>query len=273
MLTKYDSTGRRLWTHISSLSCCTGDYLSADGLALDADGNPYICGTSTGSSYLDSFYFSRQGYVAKFRGSDGALFWAQRSGLAANSIAVDAANNSYLAGRFTSPGYFGPTNSLASAGLNDAFIARIGVLGPGISAGPVSRTVVTGSNAVLSVSATGTGPFAYQWLFNGSALNGATNSSLTLNNFLPNHAGLYSVIVRNTAGAVTSAPATLTLIPVLQVNQAGDAVVLSWLGTFTLQGATNAQGPYFNLPGGGSPYTNDLAAPQHFFRLRSPATP
>ena len=273
VITKYDAAGRRLWTHFSSLSCCTGDYLSADGLALDADGNPYICGTPTGSSYLDSFYFNRQGYVAKLRGSDGALFWAQRSGLAANSIAVDAANNTYLAGRFTSPGYFGPTNSLTSAGLNDAFIARIGVLGPGISAGPVSRTVVAGSNAVLSVSATGTGPFAYQWLFNGSAINGATNSVMTLNNFLPNHAGLYSVIVRNTAGSVTSAPATLTLIPVLQVGQSGDVVVLSWLGTFTLQGATNAQGPYFDLPAGGNPYTNDLAEPQQFFRLRSPDAP
>ena len=133
--------------------------------------------------------------------------------------------------------------------------------------------MVAGSNAVLSVSATGTGPFAYQWLFNGSAINGATNSALTLNNFLPNHAGLYSVIVRNTAGSVTSAPATLTLIPVLQVGQSGDVVVLSWLGTFTLQGATNAQGPYFDLPAGGNPYTNDLAEPQQFFRLRSPDAP
>jgi len=273
MITKYDPAGRRLWSHFTSLSCCTGDYLSADGLALDADGNAYICGAASGYGYLDSYYFNRQGYVAKFRGSDGALFWAQRSGLAVNGIAVDAANTTFLAGRFTSPGYFGPTNTLASAGLNDAFVARIGVLGPGISTGPVSRTVVAGSNAVLSVTATGTGPFAYQWLFNGSAINGATNSTLTLNNFLPNHAGLYSVIVRNTAGSVTSAPATLTLIPILQVSQAGDAAVLSWLGTFTLQGATNAQGPYWDLPAGGSPYTNDLAEPQQFFRLRSPDAP
>ncbi len=273
MITKYDPAGRRLWSHFTSLSCCTGDYLSADGLALDADGNAYICGAASGYGYLDSYYFNRQGYVAKFRGSDGALFWAQRSGLAVNGIAVDAANTTFLAGRFTSPGYFGPTNTLASAGLNDAFVARIGVLGPGISTGPVSRTVVAGSNAVLSVTATGTGPFAYQWLFNGSAINGATNSTLTLNNFLPNHAGLYSVIVRNTAGSVTSAPATLTLIPILQVSQAGDAAVLSWLGTFTLQGATNAQGPYWDLPAGGSPYTNDLAEPQQLFRLRSPDAP
>jgi hypothetical protein len=269
-ITKYDSVGRRLWTHFSSLSCCTGDYLSADGLALDADGNPYVCGAATWSSYLDSYPVNRQGYVAKFRGSDGALFWVQRAGRAANGVAVDAANNTYLAGRFTSPGYFGPTNILAGTGLNDAFVARISVVGPGISADPASRTVVTGSNAVLSVTATGTGPLSYQWLFNGAAINGATNASLTLNGFLPGNAGLYSVIVRNTAGSVTSAPATLTLIPVLQAARAGDVVVLSWLGTFTLQGATNAPGPYFDLPAGGSPYTNDLAEPQRFFRLRSP---
>jgi hypothetical protein len=123
------------------------------------------------------------------------------------------------------------------------------------------------------VTATGTGPLAYQWLFNGVPIAGATNRSLALNSFLPGNAGLYSVLGRNTAGSVLSAPATLTLFPILQVGRAGDAVVLSWLGTFTLQTATNALGPYFDLPAGSSPYTNDLAEPQQFFRLRSPTVP
>jgi len=273
VLTKYDAAGRRLWSQFSSISCCTGDYLSADGLALDADGNPWICGTVTGSASLGSYSFNRQGYVARFRGSDGALFWAQRLGLAGHGIALDAASQACLVGRFTSPGYFGPSNTLASAGLNDAFIAKLGVIPPTISADPISQTVTPGSNVVLSVTATGTGPLAYQWLFNGVPIAGATNRSLALNSFLPGNAGLYSVLVRNTAGSVLSAPATLTLFPILQVGRAGDAVVLSWLGTFTLQTATNALGPYFDLPAGSSPYTNDLAEPQQFFRLRSPTVP
>jgi hypothetical protein len=269
VLTKYDAFGRRLWSRFSSLSCCTGDYLSAQGLALDAEGNPYVSGSATGSAYIDSNYINRHGYVAKFRGSDGALFWALRLGQAGNAIAVDAANRTYLAGRFTSPGYFGSTNTLASAGLNDAFVVRIGILGPGVSTPPLGQNVVLGSNAVLTIAATGTGPFVYQWLFNGVPINGATAASLTLNNFMPGNAGLYSVIVRNTAGSVVSEPAALTLIPILNVTAAGDAVVLSWLGTFTLQSASNAPGPFYDLHGG-SPYTNPLVEPQQFFRLRSP---
>ena len=232
-----------------------------------------FAGQLRGAATLTPTLSVRQGYVAKFRGSDGALFWGMRLGQAGNAIAVDAANNTFLAGRFTAPGNFGSTNTLASAGLNDAFVARIGPVGPEVSAAPLSRNVVLGSNAVLTVSATGTGPLFYQWRFNGVPITGATNASLTLNNFMPSNAGLYSVSVRNTAGSVVSAPARLTLIPVLQVSYSGDLVVLSWLGTSTLQSATNAWGPYFDLPAGGSPYTNDLLKPQRFFRLRSPVFP
>lgn len=271
LISKYDSTGKRLWTRGPWLSCCSFDFLTAEGLALDLDGNPYICGMVSGYAYFENYYYpiTRQGYVAKYRGSDGALFWAQRLGQAGNGVVVDAANNTYLAGRFTGPGYFGPTNTLPSAGLSDAFVARIGVKGPEISASLADQYVVTGSNAVLNVAATGTGPLGYQWLFNGTAINGATGSSLSLANFLPGNAGAYSVVVRNTAGSVTSQPAQLTLIPVLQIGRAGEAVVLDWLGAFILQSATNAQGPYFDLQSGANSYTNDIVDPQRFFRLRS----
>ncbi len=275
LISKYDATGRRLWTRGGWLSCCTGDYLTADGLALDLDGNPYITGTVSGSAYFENYNYrmNHQGYVAKYRGSDGALFWAQPLGQAGNGVAVDAFNNTYLAGRFTGTGSFGLTDTLVSVGLNDAFVARIGVKGPNISAGPVNQQVVAGSNAVLRVTATGTGPLGYQWLFNGASINGATGSSLTLTNFLPGNAGAYSVTVQNTAGSVTSPPGFLTLIPVLQIGRAGDVVVLDWLGTFVLQSATNAQGPFLDLLSGANSYTNEPAGPQRFFRLRSPASP
>ena len=44
--------------------------------------------------------------------------------------------------------------------------------------------------------------------------------------------------------------------------------VLSWSGTYTLQRATNVVGPYVNLNGQGSPYTNFTTLPQQFFRLQ-----
>src|ERR1035437_2783519 len=41
---------------------------------------------------------------------------------------------------------------------------------PNITAQPISQTVLAGSNASFSVSVGGTGPFIYQWQFNGTNL-------------------------------------------------------------------------------------------------------
>ena len=87
------------------------------------------------------------------------------------------------------------------------------VIGPPfIAEQPQNQTVMVGSNATFSVDATGTPPMSYQWLFNGSAIAGATNSSLTIANAQLGNAGAYSVVVANATGqTLTSATATLTV--------------------------------------------------------------
>ena len=46
------------------------------------------------------------------------------------------------------------------------------------------------------------------------------------------------------------------------------AVVLTWTNSScTLQGAVSADGPYADIPGAGSPYTNSLSAQTRYFRL------
>jgi hypothetical protein len=82
---------------------------------------------------------------------------------------------------------------------------------PGISTQPQSQTNVQGTTATFSLAASGTTPFSYQWQFNGGALGGATGSSLTLSNVQPSDAGNYSVVVTNSAGAITSGVAALTV--------------------------------------------------------------
>ncbi|MEI9863210.1 MAG: LamG-like jellyroll fold domain-containing protein [Limisphaerales bacterium] len=64
----------------------------------------------------------------------------------------------------------------------------IGSIPPGIAAQPVNQTAVQGSNVVLSVTASGSGPFTYQWTLNGRKIPGATASTLSLNNLHPNQA-------------------------------------------------------------------------------------
>jgi hypothetical protein len=54
----------------------------------------------------------------------------------------------------------------------------------------------------------------YQWFFSSTnALGSATNSYLALANVQPFQAGAYTVVVTNLGGAVTSAPALLSVIP------------------------------------------------------------
>jgi hypothetical protein len=46
-------------------------------------------------------------------------------------------------------------------------------------------------------------------------------------------------------------------------------VVLTWSNVYFLQSASNIAGPYADVPGAISPYTNTAALPQQFFRLRN----
>jgi hypothetical protein len=78
---------------------------------------------------------------------------------------------------------------------------------------PKDETVEAGYAASFSVLASGVPPFSYQWQHAGTAIAGATNSSLTLTSVGTNDAGSYNVIVANSYLNVTSAPANLTVTP------------------------------------------------------------
>ncbi|MFM1767989.1 MAG: hypothetical protein RJA22_518 [Verrucomicrobiota bacterium] len=91
---------------------------------------------------------------------------------------------------------------------------------PAIARQPQSKTATVPGSTTLSVSAIGTAPLSYQWRFQGVALVGATSSTLTLNNLDFDDLGYYSVVVANSLGSVTSAPALLLLeSPVLYENR------------------------------------------------------
>lgn len=83
---------------------------------------------------------------------------------------------------------------------------------PVITADPQPATAVRDLSAMFSVGVGGTAPFGYQWRFNGASIPGATNSTLLLSPVRTNDAGLYSVLVHNTAGSVLSASAQLSVL-------------------------------------------------------------
>ncbi len=95
--------------------------------------------------------------------------------------------------------------------FNSAFVTLQVRALPSISLQPAAVTAVLGGSAVLSVSASGTSPLAYQWKKDGVNITGATNATYSVNSVQIADAGSYSVMVSNEAGSVTSRTAVLTV--------------------------------------------------------------
>jgi len=93
--------------------------------------------------------------------------------------------------------------------------AQLAVSAPGnlpkVTKPPQSQTIGVGTEVLLSVTATGTGPLGYRWQFNGSDL-GVTNATLRLMATRRALSGEYSVVVSDAAGSVTSSPARLRVL-------------------------------------------------------------
>ncbi len=122
---------------------------------------------------------------------------------------------------------------------------------PGISVQPPSQTIEVSSNVTFSVTATGTTPLAYQWLFNGDVLSGATASNLVFSSVQFSNAGQYSVVITNVAGSITSNPALLTVTPtggrLLHVLDASAAPGTSVAVPIQLLGQGNENAVTFSL--------------------------
>jgi hypothetical protein len=97
----------------------------------------------------------------------------------------------------------------------------------------------------------------------------STSQNPSIVNADTNAAGLYSVTAA-VGGCVSASAVTLVTVNppvVLSVQASGSAFTLVWPGG-TLQSATNVTGPWTNLDGAASPYTNTSIAPQQFYRVK-----
>ena len=108
-----------------------------------------------------------------------------------------------------------------------------------VSATPLTNLVrYTGSIAIFDTTASGTGPFTYAWLKNGSIIPGQTGSSLVLNNLNTGDSASYSSVVSGACGSVTNS-ATLTVAACF--NAVDVMLVIDRSGSMSGQAYTDAR--------------------------------
>lgn len=117
---------------------------------------------------------------------------------------------------------------------------------PTIATQPAAASVTAGQPATFSVSASGTAPLAYQWRRAGVDIAGAQASSYsTAATAIGDNGVLFSVVVSNAAGSVTSANAALTVsvpavAPSIATQPASVTVAAGATATFTVAAAGGA---------------------------------
>jgi sugar lactone lactonase YvrE len=169
-------------------------FRSPEGLAVDADGNVFVCDTDNQTIRKiapDGTVTTIAGLVGAVGSSDGAGDVARFA--SPSGIALDASGNLYVA-----------SGNTIRRGQPTKFLPRI-------TAQPQSQSVTAGGSVVFSVTASSPTTLSYRWNLNGTAIAGATGSSLTVSNVQTASTGDYTVIVSNADGSVTSNKATLTV--------------------------------------------------------------
>lgn len=131
--------------------------------------------------------------------------WFLNGGVVANNSRVSGANSATLTItnlQFADAGAYTAVVSNAFGSVISAGAVLTVVSPPFVTVQPPSaQTVGAGTNVTLSVSAQGTPPLIYQWLFNGTNLAGATSTTLSLSNVQRNASGLYSLLITNVYGS------------------------------------------------------------------------
>lgn len=132
----------------------------------------------------------------------------------------------------------------SSAATLDVTAAVTG-MPPSITSQPSPVIVPAGGSATLAVGATGSGPLAYQWSFNGTEIPGATLPVLTLSSVGNSSVGSYTVSVSNSLSSVTSQAAALILLGAPVIKQDPLAVTASEGGTATFSVVADGSGLHY----------------------------
>ena len=131
---------------------------------------------------------------------------------------------------------------------------------PVITTQPIAKIVKSGASTTLSVVATG-GSLSYQWKKDNVIITGATSASYSISPTGPDKAGVYTVVVTNIDGNVTSNPARLTVLfaPVIVTQPASLSVTANREALFQVTINANPT-PTFQWKKGGQNLANSNSA-------------
>jgi uncharacterized repeat protein (TIGR03803 family) len=199
---------------------------TANGLMQDSDGNLYGTTSNGGTNGVGLvFVINTNGTMTTLYSFTGGS---------------DGANPEAALVQGSDGNFYGTASSGGQAGAGTIF--RLTILLDLFSQSQ-SQAIAFGSNATLSVEASGTGRLDYQWYFDGTPLQGQTNTTLLISGAASTNAGTYYVVVTNLYGSATSAvagvtvgvPPGITAQPVSQTNSSN--------GTITFSVAVSGTGP------------------------------
>lgn len=203
-----------------ALNYTDGAYPHA-GLIQGSDGNFY------GTTYSGAY------------DANGTLFRITPAGTISTLLAFDGFNDGAHPASALVEGVngalYGTTTADGPGGRGTVFRLDF-ASAPQITSQPVNQTVGAGAIASFNVAVFAAPPRFYQWQKNGTNLPdsgsfaSATNRILTLSHLSPADSGIYSVIVSNALGSVTSSNAQLTVIslPVQTIMQNSGTIMLTW---------------------------------------------
>jgi hypothetical protein len=135
---------------------------------------------------------------------------------------------------------------------------------PSVVLQPVPTTLYVGKTNQLSMTASGTGPYAYQWYTNGVAISnggdivGATNATLSFTNAALADTANYYCVVTTTLGRATSSIVAVTVLP------AATSPVFAAPATATFANLTNQTGLVVGC--------EDFGATEYSFNITNGAT-
>jgi len=270
-ITKFDAAGVIQWVKTA------GGTLANSGhrVETDAAGNAYVAGDFSGAWSLDSFPLTAGGgsdfFITKVGNAiantvpPAIVLQPQGRAVAPGSpvtFAVSATGTQPLAYQWKRNGvdiagatvstYFIPVVQPGDAGSYSVIVSNaagaalsahavLTIIGPPfITLQPVpSQLVNPGETITLTVAATGSDPLTFIWRRNGTNLNAPSLPSLVLNNIQPADAGTYDVTIFNTAGALVSATATISVRPnpVVTASPAPQTVALGGTAVFSVSAA------------------------------------